>query len=242
MRLFSAFLLVFALVTAAAVSAHAGDLADFNAAVETASAHSRAAVGYLRTGNIDLAGFELDRLRSVWQKLTARFAGHRPDAFDGNPLYQNLFTGVSAHLAAADMMLKANRLPAARQALVAMRDDLHALRQASGIVVLADCIGDANKAMQALLLFDKNDLDWSKPETRYSIIGDAAVYGHVLDRCQSLAGGAVRKSADFRRLIDGIRNSLSFIPQAVAKRDTGLLHRVLIELRAFDNLLAFRYG
>ncbi len=70
-----------------ASQALAGDLADFNAAVEAASSHNRVAIGYLRTGNTDLASLEIDRLRDAWRKLTARFAGHRPDAFDGNPLY-----------------------------------------------------------------------------------------------------------------------------------------------------------
>jgi hypothetical protein len=32
------------------------------------------------------------------------------------------------------------------------------------------------------------------------------------------------------------------IPKAIEARDTDLLHRVLIELRSFDNLLAFRFG
>jgi hypothetical protein len=241
MRLSLALLLALTLLSGAG-SARAGDLADFNAAVEAASAHSRAAIGYLRTGNTDLAGLEIDRLRLAWQKVTARFAGHRPDAFDGNPLYRGLFTAVAAHLTAADTMLNAKRPKAARLALNGMRNDLHALRRASGIVVLADCVAGANKTMDALMAFDKKDLDWSKPQTRYGVVGQAAVYGHILSRCKSLAGDAVRQSPDFRRLVDGIRNSLAFIPQAVAKRDTGLLHRVLIELRAFDNLLAFRYG
>ena len=38
------------------------------------------------------------------------------------------------------------------------------------------------------------------------------------------------------------KHSLSLIPQAIAARDSNLLHRVLIELRAIDNLLLFRYG
>ena len=58
----------------------AGELADFNAAVEAASSHNRVAIGYLRTGNTDLASLEIDRLRDAWRKLTARFAGHAPDA------------------------------------------------------------------------------------------------------------------------------------------------------------------
>jgi len=36
--------------------------------------------------------------------------------------------------------------------------------------------------------------------------------------------------------------SLALIPNAVAARDADLLHRVLIELRSFDNLLASGSG
>jgi hypothetical protein len=42
--------------------------------------------------------------------------------------------------------------------------------------------------------------------------------------------------------VDGAKASLSLIPNAIAAQDTDLLHRVLIELRSFDNLLAFRFG
>jgi hypothetical protein len=42
--------------------------------------------------------------------------------------------------------------------------------------------------------------------------------------------------------VDGAKASLSLIPKAIEARDTDLLHRVLIELRSFDNLLAFRFG
>ena len=241
MRLSVTILSVLALLAGPA-RAWAGDLADFNAAIEAASAHNRVAIGYLRTGNGDLAGLELDRLRDAWQKVTARFSGHRPDVFDGNPLYTTVFTGVSARLVAADMMLNAHKLAAARQALIGMRDDLHALRQKSGIVVLADCFVDANQTMDALMAFNKKDIDWAKPETRYAIAGTSAIYGHILDRCDAMAGDTIRKDPEFRRLVDGAHHSLTFMPQAIANRDTNLLHRVLIELRAFDYLLAFRYG
>jgi len=52
----------------------------------------------------------------------------------------------------------------------------------------------------------------------------------------------VREAPEFRRLVDGAKASLLLIPKAIATRDADLLHRVLIELRSFDNLLAFRYG
>jgi hypothetical protein len=64
----------------------------------------------------------------------------------------------------------------------------------------------------------------------------------MLDRCDATASDAVRKEPEFRRLVDGAKAGLARIPQAVKDRDTALLRRVLIELRAFDNLLAFRFG
>src|ERR1700682_1660711 len=107
--------------------AFAGDLADFNAAVEGAAAHNRGAIGYLRTGNADLASREIDRLREAWGQLSARFSGKRPDAFDGNPHYGTIWTGVSARLVGTDMMLKSGRLEAAGQSLSAIRADLYDL-------------------------------------------------------------------------------------------------------------------
>jgi len=231
-------LLAFAL-TVGGGAARAGDLADFNAAVEAAAAHNRVALGYLRTGNKDLAAVELDRLRAAWGKVSQR---KRPDAFDGNPLYVMAMTDIAMRLVTADMMLNAGRPEPAREALAAIRDDLYNLRKSAGIVVLADCVRDANTAMDALMVYDDRALDWTKSATRFGIASKAAVYNYALDRCDGMADEAVRQSGEFRRLIDGARAGLALIPKAIAARDTDLLHRILIELRSFDNLLAFRYG
>ncbi|MDI1346550.1 MAG: hypothetical protein PSV22_21015 [Pseudolabrys sp.] len=222
--------------------AAAGDLADFNATVEKAAAHSRVAIGYLRTGNTDLASLELDRLRDAWRALNGRFAGKPPDAFDGNPLYGTAIVNISARLVAADMMLKSGRTEAASQSLTAIRGDLYDLRKASGIVVLADCVRDANAAADALMVYNDAALDWSKPQVRFGIANKASIYGYVLDRCDSIAGATVHNSPEFRRLVDGAKAGLDLIPGAITTRDTNLLHRILIELRSFDNLLAFRFG
>jgi len=108
--------------------------------------------------------------------------------------------------------------------------------------VLADCVRDANAAMDALMVYNDRALDWTKAETSYGITGKASIYGHVIERCDGMAGDAVRQEPEFRRLVDGAKASLALIPQAVTTRDGDLLHRVLIELRSFDNLLAFRFG
>jgi hypothetical protein len=229
-------------LAAGAAAARAGDLAEFNDAMESVSSFNRVAIGYLRTGNADLASIEIDRMRIAWGKFTARFAGRRPDAFDGNPLYAPFFTGVSARLVAADIMLKSGRLAAARQSLDAVRSDFYDLRKASGIVVLADCVRDANAAMDALMVYNDRALDWSKSETLTDLASKALSYGTLLDRCDGMAGDSVRKAPEFRRLVDGAKAGLALIPKAIATRDSELLHRVLIELRSLDNLLAFRFG
>ncbi len=223
-------------------TAWAGDLADFNAAVEKAADHNRVAIGYLRTGNIDLASLELDRLSDAWKALNARFAGKRPDAFDGNPLYGTTLVKISASLVAADMMLKSGRGDAASQSLKAIRGDLYELRKSSGIVVLADCVRDANTIADQIMVYNKGELDWTKPATRFGIANKASIYGYVLDRCDGIASATVHNSPQFRRLVDGARAGLALIPKAIATRDSNLLHRILIELRSFDNLLAFRFG
>ncbi len=235
-------LVLMAGLAAANNRALAGDLADFNAALETASAHNRVAIGYLRTGNNDLASLEIDRLRAAWAKVAERFSAKRPDAFDGNPLYGNIWTGIGARLVATDLMLKTGRPEAVVESLNAIRGDFYELRKASGIVVLADCVRDANGVMDALMIYNDRALDFAKPETRFGIAGKASIYRHVLERCDGVAGEAVRKSPEFRRLVDGAIASLALIPRAIATRDGDLLHRVLIELRSFDNLLAFRFG
>ena len=226
--------------SAANTDALAGELADSNAAVETASAHNRVAIGHLRTGNTDLVSLKIDRLRVAWGKLVERFAAKRPDAFDGIALYGTMFTGVHARLVAVDLMIKMGNPDAVRQSLEAIRGDLYDLRKAAGIKVLADCVRDGNAAMDAL--YDERALDWTKSETRDGIASKASIYGSVLERCDGMAGEAVRKAPEFRRLIDGAKSSLALIPKTIATRDGDLLHRVLIELRSFDNLLAFRFG
>jgi len=220
----------------------ADDLSDFNAAIESASAHNRVAIGYLRTGNADLASIEIDKLRDSWIRLTERFSGNRPDAFANNPLYGKLFTGVNARLVGADLMLKTGRLDAARNSLDAIRGDLYELRKASRVVVLADCIRDANTAMDALMVYNDRTLDWNNAETPKGIAVAASGYGSALERCNGIASDSIRQAQEFRRLVDGAKASLSLIPKTIESKDTDLLHRILIELRSFDSLLAFRYG
>ncbi len=220
-------------------AASADDLSDFNAAVERASAHNRVAIGYLRTGNNELATLELERLREAWADVTHR---KRPAQFKDVSQFTTVMTDVSMQLVGADMMLKSGRAENAATALSGIRSELSQLRRKNGLAVLADCIIDSNAAAEALLRYDDRALNWNTPGIASDIAKKASAYGTVLDRCDGMAVPAIKQSPEFRRLVDGVKASLALIPKSIETRDADMLHRILIELRSFDNLLAFRFG
>lgn len=222
--------------------ARADDLNDFNTHMEGVTSHIRVAIGYLRTGNTDLASLEIDRTREAWGKLQQHFGGRRPKMFETSTLYKNIVTGVSARLVGTELLLNAGRPDAAMDSLNKLRGEFYDLRKASGIVVLADCVRDANTAMDALMTYNDRTLDFGATETRSDLAAKTAAYSDTLKRCDSIADEKVRTEPEFRRLVDGAQASLTLIPKAIETRDANLLHRVLIELRSFDNLLAFRFG
>jgi hypothetical protein len=215
----------------AGLAARADDLADFNRAVEAAMSHHRAAAGYLRTENIDLAALEIEGLREAWAKVSTL---PRPAAFRDEERYTATMLDVAARLIGATLVLNLGRTDVARESLDAIRKSLSDLRRRNGVTVLADCVLDANVSMDALFAHDKNP-DWD------SVAAGIESYHATLQRCDGMAG-RIRDQAEFRRLIDGARASLAQVPKAVETRDRDLLHRLLIELRSFDHLLAFRYG
>jgi hypothetical protein len=212
--------------------ARADDLGDFNRTVEAAMSHRRVAAGYLRTGNIDLAALEIEGMREAWSKVSTL---PRPAAFRDQPRYTATMLEIAAGLVGTTLVLNLGRPDVARESLEAIRASLSRLRRENGVTVLADCVLDANTSMDALFTHDEKP-DWE------SVAAGAESYRATLQRCDGAAAPGIRRHAEFRRLIDGAIASLDQIPKSVEARDRDLLHRLLIELRSFDNLLASRYG
>jgi len=208
----------------------ADDLDDFNRAIEAAMSHHRVALGYLRTENVDLAVLELEAMREAWAKASAL---PRPAVYRDNPLFPQTMLDVNVRIVGIFLVLDMGRLDVARASLNTIRRSLAAMRRASNAEVLADCILDSNVAMDVLYATDGKPADAAAP---------AESYAQILKRCDGMAAPGIRGHADFRRLIDGALASLAQIPKATETRDNDLLHRLLVELRSFDNLLAFRYG
>jgi len=227
---------------AALGAARADDLALFNAAMEDVAAHNRVAIGYLANENLDLAVVELDRMKESWGAFAERFSGNRPEPFRDNKLYVNMLVDVPTRIVTAMIMINFGRPDIAKNSLESIRDEMSAVRRASKVEVLADCVLDSHAAMEAFSLYRDKVPDWNDPAMRGDIAAKADAYGTTVKRCDGMAPEAVRGNPEFRRLVDGIAASLAFVPKAVAERDRDLLYRVIIELRSFDHLLGFRYG
>jgi hypothetical protein len=220
----------------------ADDLADFNAAIEDVASHSRAALGYLHNQNADLAAAELERMRDAWGAFAERFGRDRPERFRANALYVTMLVDVPTRIVAATIMINFGRPDVAAGSLHAIRQELSAVRRGSGVELLADCVLDANAAMEAFLVYQDAPPDWDRPATVTDFAQKAAAYGAAVTRCDAVAPAALSQSGEFRRLVDGVATALAFIPQAIAARDRDLIHRVIIELQSFDGLLALHYG
>lgn len=223
-------------------AASADDLTLFNAAMEDVASHNRTAISYLRNENMDLAVVELERMKDAWGAFAERFSRDRPETFRDNKLYVTMLVDVPTRIVTANIMINFGRPDIAQSSLQAIREEISAVRRASGVTVLADCVLDANAAMDAFYVYRDQAPDWNDPAAATDIAAKADAYGAAVKRCDALAPEPLRANPEFRRLVDGIAASLAFVPKAVATRDRDLLFRVIIELRSFDNLLAFRYG
>jgi hypothetical protein len=95
--------------------------------------------------------------------------------------------------------------------------------------------------MAVFVGYDDAPPDWNRPEMAPELSARADAVAKAASRCDRLADDGIRAQPEFRRLIDGTLASLAFVPKVIAGRDNELLHRLIGELKAFDNLLSFRY-
>ena len=108
--------------------------------------------------------------------------------------------------------------------------------------MLADCVLDANSAMDVLFALDEKPPSWDSASVADITAKSRCLSNDAASAATPWRRPGIRAHAEFRRLIDGALASLAQFPKAIETRDRDLLHRLLGELRSFDNLLAFRYG
>lgn len=187
--------------------------------MEAVLANRRAAAAYLRTGNTDLALVELDH-------LAERLKG----------------SNYSPFATQASRAVEAGQLDLAARQLAELGDQLAADRKRLGFRLLVDCVREASAAYSRLDVYRTRVPDLTDAAVVAQITRAAQDTHEVLGQCDREAPALVGAAEEFRRLIDGARASLKEVPGAAARRDGGLLHRFLIELRSIEQLLLFRYG
>jgi hypothetical protein len=198
------------------------------------AARRRVAIEYLRTGNAELGAIEIEKLRDRWAK-DLRALGVANASL--NVAMAAADKDVRESLAAADK----GDVDAARTALERAGVPLQAWRKANGIRMFPDCINEASAVYERLDAHrgaqSLGGAGWKNAITKAAADTEAA-----LSRCDREASPATRNDADFRRLIDGFLNSLKQVPDALRQNDADYFHRLIIEQRSFERLLAFRFG
>jgi hypothetical protein len=224
-----------------ATTAYADEFADFTAAVESFSAQNRAALRYLRHDDVGSMSEEIGEMRAAWAVVNGRFGKPPPQLSADRTLYTTTLVDVSMRLVGVSMFIQMGSRNGVRNSLTAIRADLSALHKANGIVTLADCIFEANRTLTALVAHgDPIPDDWSKPDAGSNLSVTATAYGHILDRCNNIAGA--RAEPRFRQLIDETKATLAALAKAIAAHDTAHLRVILDGWRNDDDELSFRYG
>jgi hypothetical protein len=211
------------------------DQAEARAVLEQVQTHRRVALGYLQTGNADLALVEMERLRDLLESQGA-----------GQPWAEPALTAALASARTqVEQSIKAaesGELERAGALMTEASGHLDAWRRNAGLPLFSDCIARAGSAYEALDIHRRMRPDLSDTSVRRRIVEAAAVTERALAQCDAEAPPDVRAEPEFRRLMDGFTASLKLVPDAAEKQDADYLYRLLIEQRAFDRLLAFRFG
>jgi len=131
---------------------------------------------------------------------------------------------------------------AAERELLAVRRAFHALRRHAGLYDLGDCIFEIAPAMDALRVAATRYSERPAQANAEETVAAAGAFRDRLLRCNEWANGEIAAQGEFRRLIDGAIASSGEIAHAAMAGDGSLVHRYLIELQSFAQLLDFRFG
>lgn len=222
--------------------AAASELSDFNAAVDAAMDHQRAALFYLRTGNPLVAEIELEGAGERWSEVMGRWGAQGPAAFSDVADWAGEMAAVEAALAGAAAAAAEGEAEAAAAALEPIGVRLSDLRQAAGVLVFADRVAEANRAMDALWVYRRQEIDWANAEQVNDLRAKTAVTAYLYRRLKQTAAPALAADPEFARMVEGTLDGLGLMWGAIDRRDAGTVVNILREIRSFDDLLWLRFG
>jgi len=233
-------LLAWLISGALALGAEGDSAKDFAAAMEPIMANLRTAASYARTGNIALAQMEIEEATATWKQLATHTSPSRPPY---TPVALTAFLGRGGErLGAVARALDGGDVVAAGGELLLLRRSFHELRRRSGLYDLADCVFEIAPAMDKLRVAATHYGEHPAPARAEETIASASAFRDRVQRCNDWARADVADTSEFRRLIDGAIASSTEISHAAMAGDGPLVHRYLIELQSYAQLLDFRFG
>jgi hypothetical protein len=235
-------LLLSVLLALAAGPAAASELSEFNAAVDAAMDHRRAAQFYLHTGNPMVADLELEGARERWAEVRARWEDQGPAVFDEVADWPAELQAVAQALERAAQAAAEGNAEAAAEALEPIGPRLAELRAEAGVFVFADLVAEANAAMAALWTYRRQEIDWADTGQVDDLRAKTAVTTYLYEKLRAAAGEEVSADPEFARLVDGTLNGLGLMWGAIEREDQTTVINILREIRSFDDLLWLRFG
>ncbi|WP_454651074.1 hypothetical protein [Bradyrhizobium liaoningense] len=240
MRCTIVLLLAWLASNALALSADTDRAADFESAMAPIMANLRTAASYARTGNVALAQIETDEAAARWKRLKPNTSSP-PAAYAPAALSRFLDRG-HERLTTATRALDRGDNGAAGRELLALRQAFHELRRHAGLYDLGDCVFEIAPAMETLRIAAIRYGERPGLANAEETVAAASAFRDRLLRCNEWANGEIAAQGEFRRLIDGAIASSHEIAHAAMAGDGSLVHRYLVELQSFAQLLDFRYG
>ena len=205
--------------------------------------HYRQASFYLRrAANPDVAALELETFIEKWQVVIEKFADAPPDAFADDPRWRETLTEIASRAETALAAIDSGDAKAAGEAAAPVRGLLGDLRRRNGVNTYSDIIDALSAEMGAFAKYRRNPPDFADKAQVDAMLGQAAVMGYLFDQCEARAPAEVLASEEFKRLVDGARESLLKVWKAAETGDARLLQVGVGEIHSFERILFLRFG
>lgn len=236
-RAVAAFALALSLAPAPALAA--ASLETFLGDLQPAYDAIRKAMFYLERGAVAPAGFQIGRSAGTWRAEVLPYADSPPAAFAHDPRFGETLEGIGHALETASA---AEGAEATLAALSGIPATLAELRARNHVVVLADHVHEANRAMDRLYAYRHRDIDFSDQAVVDDLRARLAVTAYAYRECDAAAPPDVASDPSFRRMIDGTLSSLDLMWGAIAAGEQRTVINILREVRSFDRLLWLQHG